>query len=86
MSAENMPPLLTAEQVAVILVMSLSTLRKNCSVSPESVPPFLKLGNASNSPVRWRRTDVDAWVQAQFDRNNTADDYKLLLNNVEVKI
>ena len=85
MSAENIPPLLTAEKVAEILAMPLSTLRKNCSVSPESIPPFLKLGNASNSPVRWRRCDVDAWIQKQFDKHNTETDFQSLLNKVEVK-
>ena len=86
MSAENIPPLLTADQVAEILSMSASTLRKNCSVSPESIPPFLKLGNASNSPVRWRRCDVDGWIQAQFDANNAENDFQLLLNKAEVNM
>lgn len=86
MSTENIPPLLTAEQVAEILVMSVSTLKKNCSVCPESVPPFLKVGNARNSACRWRRSDLDAWIQERFDENNTTDDFHLLLNKVEVKI
>lgn len=86
MSTERIPPLLTAVQVAVILAISVGTVRKNVSVSPESIPPFLKLGNASNSPVRWRRCDVDAWVQAQCDANNTTDDFTLLLKKAEVKI
>ncbi len=79
MSAENRPPLLTAEQVAERLAMSVSTLRKNVSVSPASVPPFLKLGQASNSPVRWRVCDVNAWIDAQFDANNTETDFQSLL-------
>ena len=84
MSAENIAPLLTAEQVAVILVMSRSTLLKNCSVCPESIPPFLKLGNASNSPIRWRRSDVDNWIEKQFNANNTASDFQSLLNKAGV--
>ena len=86
MSVENIPPLLTAKQVAVILGMCLSTLRKNCSVSPDSIPPFLKLGNKANSSIRFRRSDVDAWIQAQFDANNSTSDFQALLNNAEVNM
>ena len=85
MSDENIPPLLTAEQVAELLAVSVATLKKNCSECPESVPPFLKLGKASNSPVRWRRSDVDAWIQTLFDANNSTDDFTSLLNKSEVK-
>ena len=86
MSIENIPPLLTAEQVAEILAISIGTLRKNVSVSPESIPPFLKLGNAKNSAVRWRKSDIDTWIQAQFDANNSTDDFQLLLKKVEVNM
>ena len=86
MSVENIPPLLTAKQVAEILAMSVSTLRKNVSVSPSTIPPFLKLGTSSpNAGVRWRRVDVEAWIQKQFDASNTETDFQLLLNKVEVK-
>ena len=86
MSAANIPPLLTAEQVAEILAMSVSTLRKNCSVCPESIPPFLKVGNARNSACRWRRSDVEAWIQTQFDANNSTSDFELLLNKAGVNM
>ena len=80
MTKHNIPRLLTAKDVAEILSMSVSTLRKNVSVNPSSVPPFLKLGKASNSPIRWRRSDVDAWIQDQFDASNSSPDIRLLLN------
>lgn len=86
MSDENIPPLLTPEQVAFILAMCLSTFKKNCSVRPDSVPPFLKIGNAPNSPIRFRRTDVEKWIEAQFDANNSTSDFQSLLNKAEAKI
>ena len=82
MSIENIPPLLTAEQVAEILAMPLSTLKKNCSVRPDAVPPFLKLGNQPNSPIRFRRCDVEAWIKKQVDENNSTNDFELLLSKV----
>lgn len=78
--------LLTAEDVAELLSIPISTLRKNVSVNPTSIPPFLKLGKSSNSPVRWRRSDVDAWIQTLFDANNSTDDFTSLLTKSEIKI
>ena len=67
MSTDFITPLLTAEDVALTLNISVSTLRKNVSVNPSAVPPFLKLGKASNSPVRWRQQDVEQWLMEQFN-------------------
>lgn len=58
-------PLLTGKEVAKILNIPYSTLRKNVSFNPSSVPPHLKLGSAPNSPVRWRLDDVNAWIEQQ---------------------
>lgn len=63
-------PLLVADEVAERLAIPVATLRKNVSVNPEAVPPFLKLGNARNSPVRWRPSDVEAWTEMQFKKLN----------------
>lgn len=64
---ENKPlhPLLTAKELATILNIPLSTLRKNVSFNPESLPKPLKLGKARNSPVRWRLQDIEAWLEQQ---------------------
>ena len=66
-----MSPLLRAKDVAEIMAIPLSTLKKNVSANPSAVPPSLKLGNQPNSPVRWRRCDVERWIQAQFDSQHT---------------
>lgn len=86
MAENNIPPLLTAKQVAEILAMPVSTLKKNCSVCKESVPPFLKLGHMVNSPIRFKRSDVEVWIQTQVDENNSISDFQSLLNKVEEKI
>lgn len=86
MSVDNTPPLLTANEVAKILAMPLSTLKKNCSVRQEAVPPFLKLGNQRNSPIRFRRSDVEAWIQEQFEANNSTEEFESLLNKVKEDI
>ena len=62
---EEPKPLLKAEQVAEILAIPVSTLKKNVSCNPASIPPFIKLGKAVNSPVRWRVKDVDVWLDNQ---------------------
>lgn len=65
-------PLLVAENVAERIAVPLATLKKNVSANPSAVPPFLKLGDKPNSPVRWRATDVEAWIQARFEESNSA--------------
>jgi len=70
MSTDNSAPLLIAKDVAEMLAIPVSTLRKNVSVNPSAVPPFLKLGTARNAPVRWREVDVTAWIEARFKASN----------------
>ncbi|WP_022942938.1 hypothetical protein [Psychromonas hadalis] len=41
--------------------MAISTVNTLCSRSPESLPKFIKLGLASNSPIRFKMADVIEW-------------------------
>ena len=63
-------PLMRAEDVAKAIAMPVNTLKKNVSANSSAVPPFLKLGTHANSPVRWRRVDVEQWLQERFDACN----------------
>lgn len=67
MNEHRIPPLLTAKHVAEILRVSEKTIKKNVSVSPESIPKFLKLSSAKNSGVRFRLQDVEQFIQEQLD-------------------
>jgi excisionase family DNA binding protein len=51
--------LLTEAQVARLLAVSLSTM-KRLRASGDG-PPFLRIGRA----IRYRREDVDAWLRQQ---------------------
>ena len=64
-------PLMRAEDVAKAIAMPVNTLKKNVSANSSAVPPFLKLGTHTNSPVRWRRVDVEQWLQERFDACNS---------------
>lgn len=70
MTDTRIPPLLTIKHVAEILRMSEKTVKKNVSVSPESIPKFLKLGAAKNAGVRFRLEDVEQFIHEQLDANN----------------
>lgn len=70
MEISTLEPLLTAEPVAKAIAMSTATLKKKVSTEPSSIPAFLKLGDKPNSPVRWRKCDVEAWIQKQFTESN----------------
>ena len=72
MSQREIEPLLRAEEVAKAIAMPVNTLKKNVSANKASVPPFLKLGDQPNSPVRWRKSDVEKWLQDRFDACNSA--------------
>jgi len=70
MNKLKVEPLLVAETVAEMIAVPLNTLKKNVSANPSAVPPSLKIGGKANSPVRWRKSDVEAWIQKQFEDNN----------------
>jgi predicted DNA-binding transcriptional regulator AlpA len=70
MNKTEIEPLLVAKSVAEMIAMPLATLKKNVSANPGSVPPSLKLGEKPNSPRRWRKSDVEAWIQNQFEASN----------------
>ena len=80
MSRENLFNLLNAVEVAARLSIPVSTLRKNVSANKSAVPPFIKLGNASNSPIRWRLQDVEDWLQEQYEASNSEQDFNFKIN------
>ncbi len=60
--------ILTKEDIAKRYQISLSSVNTLCSRNPEALPRFFKLGNAKNSPVRFRLSDVLAFEEAQVAR------------------
>ncbi|MEF2146384.1 MAG: helix-turn-helix domain-containing protein [Desulfovibrionaceae bacterium] len=50
--------LLNAEQLASLLKLSRTTVQAYRSKKPDSLPPSFKLGRL----VRWRKSDVQAWI------------------------
>lgn len=57
--------IMTKEDIAKRYGISLSSVNTLCSRNPEALPRFFKLGNAKNSPVRFRLSDVLAFEEAQ---------------------
>ncbi|GAA0695328.1 hypothetical protein GCM10009104_23780 [Marinobacterium maritimum] len=53
--------ILTKADIAERYKMKKSAVDTLCSRSPTSLPPFFKMGTATNSPIRFRRSDCDAW-------------------------
>jgi hypothetical protein len=53
--------ILTKADIAVRYSMKPSTVDTLCSRSPLSLPPFFKMGNSLNSPIRFRKSDCDHW-------------------------
>jgi hypothetical protein len=54
-------PILTKAELAKRQKRSLESITTACSRNPASVPPFFKLGNNKNSPIRFRLSVVIAW-------------------------
>lgn len=63
---------LTASLLAKYLGISESTIKTLTSRRPEALPPFFKVGNAKNSPIRWRKSDVDNWIEEQMKKSASA--------------
>lgn len=57
--------LLNAKDLGTQVGMSVSSIYRRRSLG-ESLPPALKIG----SQVRWRQSDVDAWLEQQLESNN----------------
>lgn len=53
--------ILTKADIAARYKMKLSTVNTLCSRSPSSMPPFFKMGNSTNSAIRFRKSDCDKW-------------------------
>lgn len=54
-----MEKLLTEKELAILLVMSVSTIRRNRSTAPHRLPPHCKIG----SLVRYRSSVVLDWLE-----------------------
>jgi len=69
---------ITKKQLAERYQMSVKSINTMCSMKGvKPIPRFIKLGPHSNSPIRFRMTDVLAWeaeqVEMQRQRDAVAD-------------
>lgn len=55
--------ILTKADLAKRQQRSVESITTACSRNPSSVPPFFKLGNNRNSPIRFRLSDVIKWEE-----------------------
>lgn len=63
MTATTVDPLLTPKEVAGILKVHLETLEQ--WRGRDAGPSWIKLGNARTSPVRYRQSAIDKYLNAQ---------------------
>ena len=62
--------LLTLEDVALMLGRSPQTIKKDMRRNPDAVPPRLTLPHTRL--LRWRASDVDAWLGQFVQRSRQA--------------
>ncbi|APX32850.1 hypothetical protein BH708_09130 [Brachybacterium sp. P6-10-X1] len=62
MNENSRGALLDVKELSALTGMSVSTIYRKRSLG-EPLPRALKIGTA----VRWRRADVDAWLEAQLE-------------------
>lgn len=60
--AQERNALLTAKDLSSQLGISASSIYRRRSLR-ESLPPAVKIGGS----VRWRQSDVDAWLESQLE-------------------
>lgn len=63
--------ILTKADLAVRQKRSLESITTACSRNPSAVPPFFKLGNNKNSPIRFRLSDVIEWEAEMAEQQKT---------------
>mgnify|MGYP000211941290 CR=1 FL=1 len=64
--------ILTKDDIAKRYHLSKKSVDKACSQSPESLPPFFKVGVGKNSPIRFKLCEVLKWEQEQLDKQREA--------------
>ena len=67
MSMDKMEKLLKIEDLAEIMWISPKSLRRNITVFPDRVPPFLRTAPGSNGHIRFRPEVVREWFQIMED-------------------
>lgn len=67
MSMEKMEKLLTIEDLAEVMGISPKSLRRNITVYPDRVPPFLRTAPGSNGHIRFRPEVVREWFRIMED-------------------
>lgn len=63
--------LLTTDQVAALLGVKRNTLEVY-RVTGKTLIPYIKLGTAKQAPVRYRRSEVERWMQERTFANTSA--------------
>lgn len=65
---------LTKKQLAERYQMSVKSINTMCSLKTvKPLPPFIKLGPHSNSPIRFRMSDVLSWEEQQAELQRQRD-------------
>jgi excisionase family DNA binding protein len=64
-----MSHLMTVEEVAEYLGLSVDTLYSYRSNGADLGPPAIRIGRR----LRWRQTDVDAWIDERAEKARTAE-------------
>lgn len=58
----SMPPLLTVDDLAAVLRISVKTIWNRRMKAPHTLPPSINLPGTTG--LRWRQQDVEAWIDA----------------------
>lgn len=67
MSMDKMEKLLKIEDLAELMGISPKSLRRNVTVYPDRVPPFLRTAPGSNGHIRFRPEVVREWLKIMED-------------------
>jgi predicted DNA-binding transcriptional regulator AlpA len=78
---------LTKKQIADRYQLSVKSVNTMCSVKTNRpLPPFMKLGPGSSSPIRFRMSDVLAWEEQQAEIQRQRDAKNLAENDNETSL
>jgi hypothetical protein len=75
---------LDKNDLSVRYKLSVKSISSMCSRNKSALPPFIKLGSARNSPIRWRLKDCLEWEehQAEIQRLVTASEQEPSLEDL----
>lgn len=57
--------MMSVKDLSKILGMTRHSLSQQISINPQNYPPRYKIGSAKNSPILFKKQEVESWLESK---------------------